>query len=80
MTRFDKAFSAVMTCVGTGSTLGSIFKGRRKHLLEVFCTERMPVELDPHNESPVGAEQMVSSPGNTFVRSYLQVSSDGHME
>lgn len=57
--------------MGTGSTLGSIFKGKRKHLLEVCSTERTPVELGPY-ESLVGVEQMVSSPGNTFVHSYLQ--------
>lgn len=70
MTHFHTAFSAVLTCVGTGSTLGSIFKGKRKHLLEVCSTERTPVELGP-SESLVGVEQTVSSPGNTFVHSYL---------
>lgn len=30
MTHFHTAFSAVLTCVGTGSTLGSIFKGKKK--------------------------------------------------
>lgn len=46
---FYKAFSAVLTCVGTGSTDGSIFKGRRKNiLLEVFSTERKAVELGPY--------------------------------
>jgi len=29
MTHFHTAFSAVLTCVGTGSTPGSIFKGKR---------------------------------------------------
>lgn len=29
---FDKAFSAVLTCVRTGSTDGSIFRGRRKNI------------------------------------------------
>lgn len=78
-THFYKAFSAVLTCVGTGSTLGSIFfKGIRQHFLEVFSTERTSVELGPE-ESPVGVERTVSSPGNTFVHSYLQVSFDGHV-
>lgn len=40
MTYFYKACSAVLTCVGTGSSLGSISKGRRKQFLEVFSPER----------------------------------------
>lgn len=37
------------------------------------------MELGP-SESLVGVEQMVSSPGNTFVHSYLQSVFDGHMD
>lgn len=77
---FYKAFSAVLTCVGTGSTDGSIFKGRRKNIDLRFSPQKIPVELGPYDESLIGAEQMASSPGNTFVHSYLQVSFDGHME
>ena len=29
------------------------------------------MELGPYDESLIGAEQMASSPGNTFVHSYL---------
>lgn len=65
--------------MGAHSTPGGIFKGRRKHLLEVCSTERTPVEVGP-SESLVGVEQMVSSPGNTFVHSYLQGVFDGHMD
>lgn len=56
MIRFDKVFFVVMICVGIGFIFGSIFKGRRKYLFEVFCIERMLVELDLYNEFFVGVE------------------------
>lgn len=68
-----------MTSGGTGSALGSIFKGERKHVLEVLSAEGTSAELGTQG-SPVGDERTASSPGNTFVRSYLQLSFDGHLD
>lgn len=43
--------------------------------------KRTPVDWGSYDESLVEAEQTVSSSGATFVcSSYLQVSSDGHVE
>lgn len=80
MTHFYEVCSAVLTCVGTGSSLGSMSKGRRKQFLEVFLPRKDAGESGPYCECLVSVGQMASSPGNAVVRLYLQVPFDGHAE
>lgn len=60
-------FSTALTCWGQALLLEAFLKAEENNDLRFFSPERMPAEWGPCDEPPVGVEQTVSSPGNTFV-------------
>lgn len=80
MTHFYKAFSAVLTCWGQVLLLEAFLKAEENKDLKFSSQKKTPVEGGSYDEPLVGVEQMVSSLGNNLCSSYLQVSSDRHME